>query len=160
MNMFAILATSLIAQSWVSYSSKAENFSALFPGKVTTQSEKVVESGSNITVNSFIGKGETEACVLSAIAIPTTLAAADRKNLTAGIAVGFFKTSGFEKVSESAAKYNNFSGKYYKIKSAKVHGALWIIDRGNYVYTLTAASQAEDTSAVEKKFFGSFKLIK
>ena len=158
MNAITLIATILVGQSWTTYTSHPDKFTASFPSKVTTQSQKVNESGINVTTNIFFGTNNGKVCVLSATAFPAKMSAKDRKNLTAGIATGFFKTSGMEKVSESAVKYNSLSGRYYKLKRDAIQGALWIVDGGTIVYTLTAMNKSGNSADLEKKFFSSLKI--
>ncbi len=150
-----------MTQSWTSYSSKPDHFTAQFPAKVQTQSSQQMEAGHKIKTSLFIAQvPKGPACILSATVIPSTITSVERGKMNDGIVFGFLNSSKFSKVSEKQATFGANRGRYIKVKRGTAEGALWIIASKDTVFTLTLVNPKGDSTSLESKFFGSFKITR
>lgn len=156
----SLLATLAVAQAWRTITVRDAGLSFSMP--VLPQASKRTDQDGKYTVQTrmWVGSQPTTNYVVIVSIVPPNAPAGFTKNMKEGMLKGFLNSTGSKVDSDKTATYGKVTGRQILFTAASgAKGALWIIDRGKRVYSLSMARKSGSIDPDRLKFFGSIKLF-
>jgi hypothetical protein len=155
----ALLATFAIAQNWRSITVRDAGLSFSMP-VLPQASQRTDQDGKySVKTRMWVGSQPNSNYVLSASQVPANAPKSFAVSMKEGMVKGFVNSTGAKVESDKTAKYGSVSGRQILFTTASgAKGALWIVERGKRIYSLSMARQGAAIDPDRLKFFGSLKL--
>jgi hypothetical protein len=155
----ALFAALSFAQGWRTITVRDAGLSFSMP--VLPQASKRTDQDRNVVVQTrmWVGSQPNTNYVVIASTVPPNAPAGFAKNMKEGMLKGFLNSTGSKVDSDKDASYGKVKGRQITFTSAAgAKGALWIVERGRRIYSLSMARQKGAIDPDRAKFFGSLKL--
>ncbi len=155
--LLSLVTAVAFSQAWKTVSSKEVGLSFSVPA----QPESSTRTDQGIQTRMWKSESGDTNYVVSVSSIPGKVPAGFSKQMSDGIKSGFLNSVNGKATSDKPATYSGIKGREVIFTAGNgAKGALWIIDRGNHIYTLTVANRKGVYQAAQKRFFNSLKLMK
>lgn len=155
--LISLIASVAFSQAWKTVSSKEVGLTFSVP----TQPQSSTRTDQGIKTRMWKSESGDTNYVVSVSSIPGNAPPNFGKEMSDGIKTGFLNSVNGKATSDKAATYAGVKGREITFTAGNgAKGALWIIDRGNRIYTLTVANRKGVYQAAQKRFFSSLKLTR
>ena len=154
-----LLAAVVLAQGWrqIIFREAGLSFSMPVLPQATKRTDQ--DGGISVVTHMWVGSLPGANYVVSASLIPANAPASFTVNMKEGMVKGFLNSTGGKIETDKNVSYNKVGGRQITFTTANgAMGALWIVERGKKVYSMTLAKKQGSIDPDRAKFFGSLRL--